>query len=260
MHRNVSCWLAAANEARMSPSGLPSRRSANGPGIRTLTWAFTQVELLVVLAMLTLLVALLLPALAGARQQAKTVICLSNLRQWGAALGYYAQEERGYLPRRGNGVQPVSNISRPTDWFNALPVYLKSESYYRLALANRIPRPGRESIWLCPQAVDRSGFFYLAYAMNMALSTWEAIEPDRIDRVGPVTTLAFMTDGIGSYCSALPSVKDYTPIPRHRNQSNVVFLDGHVATFAAAYLGCRVGDPQRSDVRWRVPGSTWSEP
>jgi hypothetical protein len=41
---------------------------------------------------------------------------------------------------------------------------------------------------------------------------------------------------------------------------NIAFLDGHVAAFTAAYVGCNVGDPGRPDVRWTVPGSTWAGP
>ena len=222
--------------------------------------AFTLIELLIVVAIIGLLLAIVAPALVGARQQARSVYCLSNLRQWGFAVAVYAQHNCGYLPRRGNGWQPVSNISRPTDWFNALPPFRKSESYYSLALAGKMPRPGHDSVWICPEAVDRGGFFFMGYAMNMALSTWDVSQPDLIDRVGPPASIVFLTDGIGSYCSALPSTKDYSPIARHGKSAKVVFLDSHAMSFPGTYLGCRAGDPKRGDVRWYVPGSKWVGP
>src|SRR2546430_1081944 len=60
--------------------------------------AFTLVELLVVMGIIAVLIALLLPALYRAREQAKTTRCLSNLRQLGQAAFAFAAENRGSLP------------------------------------------------------------------------------------------------------------------------------------------------------------------
>ncbi|MHC4148434.1 MAG: type II secretion system protein [Planctomycetota bacterium] len=60
--------------------------------------AFTLVELLVVMAVLSLLMALLMPALAKARQQGKSVRCLSNLRQMIIAALLYTNGNDDYFP------------------------------------------------------------------------------------------------------------------------------------------------------------------
>ncbi len=66
--------------------------------------SFTLIELLVVIAIIAVLVALLLPGLAQARETAKAVVCQSNLRQLLLAQVYYAKDYNAYAGyERWNG-------------------------------------------------------------------------------------------------------------------------------------------------------------
>jgi prepilin-type N-terminal cleavage/methylation domain-containing protein len=60
--------------------------------------AFTLVELLVVISIISLLISLLLPAIGRARDQARTTVCLSNARQTHVALSNYGSQHRDYAP------------------------------------------------------------------------------------------------------------------------------------------------------------------
>ena len=63
--------------------------------------AFTLIEMLVVISIIALLVAMLLPALNGARQIAYQAKCASNMRQWGLATANWAADREGRLPGIG---------------------------------------------------------------------------------------------------------------------------------------------------------------
>jgi prepilin-type N-terminal cleavage/methylation domain-containing protein len=82
--------------------------------------AFTLIELLVVISIIVLLVAVLMPTLARARAQARTVVCRSNLGQWALLWGMYVEDNDGRP-------HPIWTCrAKPEDW----PEWLRSFKDY----------------------------------------------------------------------------------------------------------------------------------
>ena len=84
-----------------SPVGTASAECHSmmpAPTRRASRKAFTLVELLVVIGIIAILIAILLPALNRARESARAVQCLSNLRQLGLAFTMYTNENKGRFP------------------------------------------------------------------------------------------------------------------------------------------------------------------
>ncbi|HUV67609.1 MAG TPA: type II secretion system protein [Sedimentisphaerales bacterium] len=81
---------------------------------------FTLIELLVVISIIALLMALLMPALQRVKKQARTVACLSLLRQWSLWFSMYAMDNGGYLME---GWQGSSKGTGNNTWCSALGAY-----------------------------------------------------------------------------------------------------------------------------------------
>jgi prepilin-type processing-associated H-X9-DG protein len=88
--------------ARRLPAGISESR-----------WAFTLVELLVVIGIIALLIGILLPALSRAKQQSHAVACLSNMRSLGQSLTIFVTEHKGYLPKAWYNNRPNTTRSAP---------------------------------------------------------------------------------------------------------------------------------------------------
>jgi prepilin-type N-terminal cleavage/methylation domain-containing protein len=90
---------------------------------------FTLIELLVVIAIIAALAALFLSALGNGQAKTKRLQCLGKLRQWGKALQMFAGDNTDAIPRRGQGVRPLTQLDRPEDWFNALAPELSQQGF-----------------------------------------------------------------------------------------------------------------------------------
>ena len=92
---------------------------------------FTLVELLVVIGIVALLIAILLPSLSAARQQALSVANLSNMRQLGLGLEMYRNDAQGRFPQHSSLKDNTTNVGLPrTRWADALYPYVESEAVF----------------------------------------------------------------------------------------------------------------------------------
>src|SRR5579864_5876391 len=96
--------------------------------------AFTLIELLVVVAIIAVLVALLLPALSGAKAKARRTVCSSNLKQINLGVRIYSDEFNDMAPRLTNGA----------------PVWFRYRELLQSYLGFKGPPSPQDKVFACP--------------------------------------------------------------------------------------------------------------
>jgi prepilin-type N-terminal cleavage/methylation domain-containing protein len=109
--------------------------------------AFTLVELLVVIGIISVLIAMLLPALSKAQEAARRTACLSNLRQLGTVFQMYAQQYKGAVPI---GYMDERQFSYVINWNNANGTKVSQMGLLVLAKMLAMPRA-----FYCPSEMDQ---------------------------------------------------------------------------------------------------------
>jgi prepilin-type N-terminal cleavage/methylation domain-containing protein len=204
---------------------------------------FTLIELLVVIAIIAILAAILFPVFARAREQARKITCVSNLKQLGTAVIMYAQDYDEFLPNNWSG-------KKDTMLWNDLGGSGLMDPY----LKNR-------KIWFCPSdsppTYKNQTYDYSYCLYNNTDDVNKHLYPSRMEShslaeaVYPAQKVVFWEvyayHGNRAYVAYALSDKSL-----RGDISNMTMLDGHTKTFQSTRLNPDVVNRFNPD--WTVNG------
>jgi prepilin-type N-terminal cleavage/methylation domain-containing protein/prepilin-type processing-associated H-X9-DG protein len=203
---------------------------------------FTLIELLVVVAIIAVLIAILLPGLAKAREMGSDASCKSNLHQLGLGFQYYANDN--------NDLLPSISYTQAEDykWYtNAIGKYVPVVDWYNEKCGN----PGLNTrYWRCPSPKLEPYLRSAGYGVNAShlmnsdptnKNLSRISRPQDLWLIGDIrmwwTGLDDWSTGyIWLYCSVCTDWDYHGPwwegtrqsSPRHNGKANACFVDGHV--------------------------------
>ena len=194
---------------------------------------FTLIELLVVIAIIAILAAILFPVFSAGRERARTIMCLSNLRQLSTAMLMYCGDNGGRMPASGKYRTPNPNWCGSPDTYQ--PVVLEQGSlwpYVRDEKVYRCPTDYKKAAQQITGTVQQQKDFALSYSMNDDLSYRKLDQALATKDPAKIMMLIHesrttINDGLYLWHTGTSLNDNDTPSDVHYDGTTLVYCDGH---------------------------------
>ena len=211
--------------------------------------AFTLIELLVVIAIIAILAAILFPVFAQAREKARSISCLSNMKQIGLATQMYVQDYDEHLFFYSNAASPsrshtgaivASADINPVRWWNALMPYMKNGQIL-VCPSDNLPTDSKDNAgkiaykrsYIAVRAAEGLGLAQIETPVDTIVIT----EKWGTDAKGVPITDSWIEPTGGDFNYDATTNRMALAANRHTGGLNAAFFDGHAKWLKPQTIG-----------------------